>query len=129
MTTKSKTRPTLWLRGVLPIRLPSTANLREHWATRAKRTKIHRMLGKNAARTLLRGLQDECVEDQIRVRLIRVAPKPLDDDNLASAFKGIRDGVADALCFDDGDPRLTWIYAQEKRSEYGIRIEIQSFRD
>jgi hypothetical protein len=63
----------------------------------------------------------------LAITLTRVAPRPLDTDNLSSAFKAIRDGVADALTVDDGDPRLAWVYQQRRGQprEYGIAIRIE----
>lgn len=48
------------------------------------------------------------------VTLTRAAPRSLDDDNLAYAFKAVRDGVADGLGVRDNDPRVSWRYAQQK---------------
>lgn len=56
----------------------------------------------------------------IGIRLMRHAPSDgLDDDNLRSALKAVRDGVALALGVDDGDRRLVWHYA-EKRAPRGV---------
>ena len=48
-------------------------------------------------------------------------------DNLAAALKHVRDGVADALGMDDGDPRLVWLYGQRRGrpGEYAVLVEIQ----
>ena len=106
---------------VLPIRLPSVANLREHWSAKARRTKLQRtaaQLSCRPARALLL---------PVVVVLTRVAPRPLDDDNLASAFKATRDGVADALGIDDRDARIAWKYSQlkpDKGQPTHVRIEI-----
>ncbi len=54
--------------------------------------------------------------------LTRIGRK-LDDDNLASAFKAVRDQVAAELGVDDGSDAVAWRYAQE-RGPAGIRIEI-----
>jgi hypothetical protein len=69
------------------------------------------------------------------IRLTRLAPRELDSDNLAYAFKHYRDGIADAFGTDDG-PRspLQFEYAQErtklerkpKVSKYAIRVEVIS---
>src|SRR3974390_2058721 len=54
------------------------------------------------------------------VTLTRHAPRALDSDNLQTAFKWIRDEVADCVIGfksngrNDSDPRLTWVYKQEK---------------
>jgi crossover junction endodeoxyribonuclease RusA len=54
------------------------------------------------------------------VRFTRHGKRTLDDDNLPTAFKHIRDGVADAIGIDDGSARYTWEYAQVKSKEYKI---------
>lgn len=51
------------------------------------------------------------------VTLTRVAPRALDDDNLAYSFKAIRDGVADGLGVRDNDPRVSWRYEQRKSAK------------
>lgn len=62
------------------------------------------------------------------VTLTRISRKTLDDDNLQSAFKAVRDGVADAMNRDDGDvAAYEWRYAQEVgASGYAVRILIES---
>jgi len=91
--------------------LPSAANLREHHLARAKRVKKWRSVGWWALSVAM-GLRAK--SGPLVLLLTRVAPRPLDDDNLASAFKAFRDGVADVLGVDDRDPRVTWLYAQRK---------------
>lgn len=46
------------------------------------------------------------------VRLVRDSKSGLDDDNLGSAFKTVRDGFADALGLNDRDPRLRFVVDQ-----------------
>lgn len=91
----------------LPIRTVSEANRRDHWAVRAKRAKSQRTAVALALRCRLArwGLP-------LVVTLTRIAPRALDDDNLRSALKAVRDGVADALGVDDGSEQVTWRYAQ-----------------
>lgn len=64
------------------------------------------------------------VDRGITVTFTRLAPRPLDDDNLRDAFKSVRDGVADAFGVTDADKRFTWRYAQEKASPSRITITI-----
>jgi hypothetical protein len=63
--------------------------------------------------------------------MTRYAPRPYDDDNIRSAFKYVRDaisefvlGLADNKAYKagraDNDPRLTWVYAQEKTDTGGV---------
>lgn len=63
---------------------------------------------------------------ELVVTFTRIAPRALDDDNLAFAFKSWRDGVADGLNINDRDPRVTWRYAQERGRphEYAMTITI-----
>lgn len=100
----------------IPLRLESVANIREHWSGKAKRTKAHRQA---AIALMMRGVTLPCV-----VEIIRIGPKPLDTDNLLSACKGLRDGIADRLGVDDADERVTWRYGQE-RGEYGVRVKFE----
>ena len=102
----------------LPIRTVSGANVREHWAKRAKRARVERY-GCYIATPV--------AKVPCSVKLVRIAPRPLDSDNLAISFKACRDGIADRLGVDDGDSRIDWQYAQEKGEpkQYAIRIEIE----
>lgn len=96
-------------------------NVREHWSVKAKRAK------QNRGETYLQ-LRCAALSHAVpcAVTLIRVAPRPLDGDNLQAALKNCRDGVADFLKVDDRDPRVTWAYAQERGTAkfYGVRVEI-----
>lgn len=109
----------------IPMALPSVANLREHWSKRARRTKQHRLAARLFLTAHLR-VSGERVCPPCVVTFTRIAPRKLDDDNLASACKGTRDGIADALGIDDGDERVTWRYGQRKgkAKEYAIDVQI-----
>jgi hypothetical protein len=102
---------------LLPLNIVSVANLREHWRKKAKRTQAHRA----AAVVVPTRLPLPAV-----VTLTRIAPRPLDDDNLASAFKALRDGIADRFGVPDNHPDLTWRYAQRKGAvrQYAAEIVI-----
>jgi hypothetical protein len=67
----------------------------------------------------------------IGVRIIRIAPRPLDTDNLAAAAKSVRDGVADALGCGDAQQGDFWKYAAESqgRGVYAVRVEILEHGD
>lgn len=103
---------------ILSLPLPSpllTPNVRLHWAERARHVKAQRY----DARLLTYCQLPEVVEalrPGARLRLdVEVRPRPrmkrLDDDNLWSALKSYRDGIADALLMDDKRfviGELTW---------------------
>jgi hypothetical protein len=105
---------------LIPMRLPSAANLREHWAVKAKRVKAQRV----AVRMYLGGTPRPAFP--VVVTLTRIAPRALDDDNLRSAWKGPRDQVATFLGVPDNHPGIRWDYAQERRGPkvYAIRIQV-----
>jgi hypothetical protein len=65
------------------------------------------------------------------VRIIRIAPRPLDTDNLAAAAKSVRDGVADALGCGDAQQGDFWTYRPENqgRGVYAVRVEILEHGD
>ena len=109
------------LRIELPLRIESVANgSHGHWRTKAGRTKRQREAVQLAIpKHKLPGLPCE-------VKLIRLAPRRLDGDNLQSGFKAVRDGVADRMGIKDNDPRVTWVYDQRRGEarQYGCVIEI-----
>ncbi len=123
----------------IPMALPSAGNMREHPMARHRRIKAQRqavsinfMLDATDAKlgeAVVGHRPAEHYHGTVRflrsplaVTLTRIAPRKLDDDNLAFAFKGIRDEVAAYFGVDDADPRLTWRYAQE-RGKACVRIE------
>lgn len=102
---------------ILPIKTVSEMNTRTHWAARHTRLSQHR----RTARVMVGKHPLPCV-----VTMVRMSPGTLDDDNLRSALKGTRDGIADALGVQDNDPGIQWRYEQEKvsRGTYGVRVEV-----
>src|SRR5574343_1888991 len=105
----------------LPIKLVSVANLRLHWAAKAKLVKGHR----SRTRVALSNEAPIPPSTPLAVVLTRIAPRRLDSDNLASAFKGVRDGVADWLGVDDGHKDIQWVYEQRAAGPKGYGIEVE----
>ena len=60
----------------------------------------------------------------LRITLVRCGSRSLDDDNLASCFKGLRDSIATTLQIDDADKRVEWRYGQVEgvRGHYGTIV-------
>jgi hypothetical protein len=111
----------------VPIEVKAGANLREHWTVRARRI--------NRERRDLRLSIGHLVSPTaapLAVAFTRIAPRELDDDNLANAFKHLRDELAFLLGRDDG-PRagIEWRYAQRKGHprEYAVHILIERTSD
>ena len=99
-----------FIAGLVP---KSTTNEREHWAVKAGRAKKER----EAALLKLQS-KGRPPELPVTVELTRHGVRLLDDDNLAAAFKSVRDGVADWLGVDDGDARITWVVKQRKAPKH-----------
>lgn len=140
----------------LPLKTISEANARGHWSKRAGRAKQQRLVADLALRGRLEAFRralwhsaeyvgktraashaggkelnvghDTRRADLCQITMTRVSPGVLDDDNLRSAMKAIRDGVADALGIDDRDPRVTWAYNQERGrpGKYAVRIAVEA---
>lgn len=108
----------------MALRTVSEANAHTHWRARQKRAKAQR----GAAFAYLRRPTTPLrpVASALVVTLTRIAPRALDDDNLAGSQKHVRDGVADALGINDRDPLVTWRYAQRRggKGQYAVHITI-----
>lgn len=100
----------------VPVETKSTSNLREHWAARHKRTDAQR-------RATMAHMPPWSGGPLMVVRLTRVSPRRLDDDNLRGALKSVRDGVAAKYRFDDASPLVAWEYAQETGKKPHVRVE------
>lgn len=111
---------------VLPVKLRSTVNLREHWRVRAARARTARHTAALVVRAHLAHLWGIHPAGVLRVRLTWVHHRLADTDNLASAFKAVRDGIADAFGLDDGDRRLVWEYRQERGAPQ-VRVEVLAY--
>ena len=112
-----------------PVRVVSEMNVRGHWSARKRR--FHEQQEAVAACLAnLRGAEATAAYllqtgGTARVTLTRLGGQRLDGDNLASAFKAVRDCVARRLGVDDGDPAVEWEYAQEPGGPEGIRITVE----
>lgn len=103
------------------LTLPSRANAargQSKWAA-LKASKIAatqrtygRLLGARLKRVWV--LWDKSEINFWVVRLVRVAPRLLDTDNLEGALKSVRDGIADAFGIDDRDSRVRYVVDQAK---------------
>lgn len=101
--------------AIIPLEIPSLTNKRMHWRERHRLMKSHRK-----AAMVVPKVGPPCI-----VKLTRVSPRKLDDDNLVASFKGLRDGIADRLGVDDGDSRVEWRYAQERNGKHKeVRVTI-----
>ena len=103
------------------LRLVSEANARGSWHGGASRAAKQRRI----VALVLRAQQPVAIP--CNVRIVRVAPSRLDDDNLARAAKAVRDELASWLGVDDRDERVSWSVAQTRGGvrEYAVRIIVR----
>lgn len=114
-------RDDLYFVRVVSMKLPSVANLREHWGTRKRRVKAQRTA---TAMALLSAQTSDRIwqvrarlkrGEKLHVKLLRIAPRFLDTDNLAGALKAVRDEVAKQLGVSDSpDSPVTFGVGQTK---------------
>lgn len=97
----------------LPVVLRSESNRREHWAVRMRRRQ-QQQLAVRLGLLLAFGRERPPWRPRV-VRLVRLAPRMLDSDNLAASCKYLQDAVAAWLGVDDGPSGgIEWLYAQER---------------
>lgn len=97
--------------------LPSLSNAREHPFMRSARVAlVHELVAAALAAQPVTQLDLLPPGHVLVVRLYRLAPSALDDDNLASALKAARDAVAHWLAIDDRQHlRVRYFVYQAKR--------------
>ncbi len=110
------------MKFIVPIRTVSALNERTHWRVRAKRVKAEREATAWAIKAAASGMPILPVV----VTLTRVGPSNgLDDDNLASSMKGVRDEIAKWLGVDDRKSDLVrYECAQERGKDWSVEVVI-----
>lgn len=110
----------------LPLKTVSEANSSEHWTKKAKRHRMQAFFVRISFNNLKSPISLPCC-----VKMTRLGGRGLDaHDGLPMSLKWVSDAIADQLIpglrpgMADGDPRITWEYAQEKAKKPGVRIEI-----
>lgn len=120
-------RPAGWaVTLTLPCRVISEANRRDHWTVKRRRAEIQTDALRRAcerAGWLRVVVWDWRPPVPCVVTFTHVGPE-MDDDNLRSAFKALRDEVAKWLLVDDGDGRVEWRYEQ-RTGEPGCVIRVE----
>lgn len=115
----------------IPIRTSSWNNTRGHWRTTEKRKNTE----KQAVWWALYPYADRRAHGirlPVVVTITRLAPGLLDDDNLPSATKYMRDEIARWYGVSDAPSSpITWVYHQRKTTvrdpvRYAVEITIES---
>lgn len=106
------------------LQLVSEMNARGHWGRRKRRFDMQAETV--AWEIVTRVHPDDIPEPPCVVTLTRIAPREFDDDNLRSAFKAVRDAVAEWIGADDGKRGgIEWRYKQERGAPRQHRVRIE----
>ena len=106
------------------LRLQSEMNKREHWAALYKRKKVQHHI----AALGMHGLDPVGhLGSDLRITLTRIGPRKMDDDANVSAFKFIRDAVAQCIWggrMGQRDGLAEWRYEQRRGAvgEYAVEM-------
>ena len=106
----------------MPIHVISEANRRDHWSVKTTR----RVAQQKEFVVFWRNAKVK-IDFPCKVIFTRFGAKLLDSDNLAGAFKFLRDQLAREAGVDDGSPLWKFEYRQEKipNREYFIEIDLE----
>ncbi len=107
----------------IPIRLVSEANQREHWIKKHARNRMQ----KKAVWLTLMSAKPSFHTIGATFTLTRHGNK-MDTDNNAGSFKHVQDEIAKWFGINDGDPKYTWVYKQQKAPMgcYGVTILVEA---
>jgi hypothetical protein len=109
------------LKLFLPIITVSEANTSQHWTEKRKRVCSQKS-------EIFFALFNTKIEKPCKITLVRCGGRKMDYDNLISAFKYIRDAIAEninpglAIGRADDDSSIEWNYEQDTKKKKGIMI-------
>lgn len=112
----------------IPVHTVSEMNTKQKWKYRAYRLRRHKKISWVCTLMSDKAVRDYATKgtgkgnnDKITLNLIRHGKRKLDQDNLASSFKGVIDGVCGALGVDDGDVDMTFSQTV-KNKQYSVTV-------
>ena len=116
----------------IPLRVVSEANMSEHWTKKHKRKKEQKRLVTIFAKDAVR-----LIKPPVTVKLTRVAPRALDQDNLVASFKHVLDVISDLIhpglapgrADGLGDISFSWHQEKGKPKEYAILVEFKEVKE
>jgi hypothetical protein len=116
----------------------SEANCSEHWSVKSKRHRQQQQTTRFYFSTYVPIIKLPC-----HIHLVRLSPRTLDDDNLRTALKYIRDELSDLLIppekntyvtkfgkriplkgRQDSHRDLSWSYNQQKSPTKGVQVSL-----
>lgn len=110
----------------IQFRTAAWANARGHWRAQSGRKKSEREAAFAIWSMLSRPRRELLDAKNTTLLFVRYSPRVLDDDNLPTAFKYIRDELVRLMGYVDDSHRcgLTFAYDQVKRKNYGVKVQL-----
>jgi len=108
------------------LKTVSEMNQREHWGAKNRRKQDQQ---EQVAVAMLNALRGKRVELPCVVKMTRIGPKKMDNDNLAGAMKHCQDQIARQLGVDDGDESKVIFHHYQMpigSRDYAVKVEITS---
>lgn len=109
--------------ATVQVETRAESNDHSHWSGRAKRSSAANAVVFDALAQLA---ERPSVARGLVVRMTRITPNGLDDDNGVNALKHVRDAVARWLRINDRDARVTWL-CQQSLEPGPMRAQIEVF--
>jgi hypothetical protein len=107
----------------MPLRLVPQVNAREHWRKVNARAQVQKITTWAIGTAALRRLPS-VMAPPFRVRIVRVGPKRMDDDNAIGSAKAVRDTIAKILGVDDGDRKVIRFTYGQAIGPFGCEVTI-----
>ena len=108
------------------LKTVSEMNQREHWAAKNRRKQDQQ---EHVAVEMLNALRGKRIELPCVVKMTRIGPKKMDNDNLAGAMKHCQDQIARQLGVDDGDESKVIFHHYQMpigSRDYAVKVEIET---
>lgn len=111
----------------VPVKLISFANKSMHWGTKRRISKKMKLAAYHYCLCSTKKTDRRLPAKITMTRIYSGRAQEMDDDNLVRALKAVRDGIAAAFGFDDGDKGWSWNCRQKKSDkETCVLVEIES---
>lgn len=112
---------TFWL----PLRLVAHVQSREHWRKLHARATAQKLTTWAILTAAERRAPAGAGKPPFSVRIVRVGPRPMDDDNASGSAKHVRDTIAKCLGVDDGDRKAIRFTYGQKIGPFGVDVTIK----
>ncbi len=106
---------------VIPVRVTTESNAKENFWTKHRRAKNQRKI------VAICVPRSQLPPMPAIVTMTRIGKGEMDDDNVASSLKHVRDEIANLYGVDDGPKSpLRFVVADQEKGDYAVRVTIVS---